>query len=284
MGAETINQSIDGQLDLLGGFSESTFDASNSDSKTSLACHKEQDPMAFGIEPAADNCPGMLLIVDVETTGLDPQKETCIEVGAILFHVFSRAVLAQQSFLLPVLSNKAEPINRISAEVTRLDQPWQDGLLYLNKLIDAADVLVAHNTGFDSQWFGKEPLPEVSKRWLCTMADISWPKERQLRARPSVRDLALAYGVPVWNAHRALTDCIYISEVFHRCEDLETLILHGLEPRKLMRAQVSYDQRHLAKKAGFTWNDPIAGAWTRRLSKREVIDLDFSVLPLENTD
>ena len=154
----------------------------------------------------------------------------------------------------------------------------------MNKLIEAADVLVAHNTSFDRQWFGKDPLPEASKPWLCSMEDISWPKERQLRARPSVRDLALAYGVPVWNAHRALTDCIYISEVFHRCEDLETLILHGLEPRKLMRAQVSYDQRHLAKKAGFTWNDPIVGAWTRRLSEREAIDLDFPVFPLEKTE
>ena len=82
------------------------------------------------------------------------------------------------------------------------------------------------------------------------MEDIRWPEDHQLRPRPSVRDLALAYGIPVWAAHRALTDCIYIADVFQRCDDLETLLKHGLEPRQLMRAHVSYSDRQLAKQAG----------------------------------
>ena len=113
------------------------------------------------------------------------------------------------------------------------------------------------------------------------MEDLRWPAERQLRSRPSVRDLALAYGVPVWSAHRALTDCNYLAEVFARCDDLETMLLHGLEPRQLMRARVSYDDRHLAREAGFRWNDPVKGAWTRRLSQREIKSLDFPVEPVE---
>ena len=98
-----------------------------------------------------------------------------------------------------------------------------------------------------------------------------------LRARPSVRDLALAYGIPVWAAHRALTDCIYLAEVFQRCDDLEQRLVHGLEPRFLYKAQVSYDQRHLAREAGFRWNDPVPGAWSRRLSVREAKALAFAV-------
>ncbi|WP_320668433.1 3'-5' exonuclease [Prochlorococcus sp. MIT 1307] len=240
--------------------------------------------MSFARDDPSTSFPKMLLIIDTETTGLDPQTDECIEVGAILFHVLSRSVIAQHSFLLPVASNSAEPINRISAEVSRLEQPWQQAVLYFQNLIDVADVLVAHNTNFDREWFGKGPLPAISKPWLCTMNDIRWPSERQLRARPSVRDLALAYEVPVWNAHRALTDCLYIAEVFRRCDDLEVLLAHGLEPRKLMRAQVSFEQRYLAKKAGFTWNEPVRGAWTRRLSEREELLLDFAVTPIESID
>jgi DNA polymerase-3 subunit epsilon len=78
-----------------------------------------------------------------------------------------------------------------------------------------------------------------------------------------------------------LSDCIYIAEVFARCEDLEQLLERGLEPRQLMRARVSFDERHLAKAAGFRWNDPIKGAWTRRLSDREVAELEFPVAPVE---
>ena len=113
------------------------------------------------------------------------------------------------------------------------------------------------------------------------MEDMRWPKEKQLRSRPSVRDLALAYEIPVWAAHRALSDCIYLAEVFRRCDQLEQLIERGLEPRSLMRAQVSYDDRQLAREAGFRWNDPVKGAWTRRLSAREVEELPFPVVPQE---
>ncbi len=88
----------------------------------------------------------------------------------------------------------------------------------------------------------------------------------------------------MWSAHRALTDCIYLAEVFRRCETLEALIQHGLEPRYLVKANVSYEQRHLAKGEGFRWNDPVVGAWTRRLSKREASKLPFTVVKVEQED
>jgi len=225
--------------------------------------------------------PKTLLILDTETTGLEPETHHCVEVGAILFDVPSRAVLAQQSFLLPAESNAAEPINRIPAAVTRLPQPWKEALRWFQNLLDTADVLVAHNAAFDRQWFGRGELPAVAQPWLCSMEDMRWPADRQLRSRPSVRDLALAYGVPVWAAHRALTDCIYLAEVFARCDDLEQLLLQGLEPRQLVRAKVSYDDRQLARDAGFRWNDPIKGAWARRLSEREIQGLPFPVVPVD---
>lgn len=226
-------------------------------------------------------CPQRLLILDTETTGLDPERDHCIEVGAVLFHVSSRAVLSQLSLLLPCQSNAAEAINGIDAAVSRLEQPWQAGLLYFQELVASADVIVAHNAAFDRAWFGRGPLPAIDKPWLCSMDDLRWPSERRLKATPSVRDLALAYGIPVWAAHRALTDCIYLAQVFERCEDLNSLLLAGLEPRRLYRAELPYDQRHRAREAGFRWNDPVAKAWSRRLSEREARELDFSVRPVE---
>ena len=51
-----------------------------------------------------------------------------------------------------------------------------------------------------------------------------------------------------------------------------------------MRAQVSYEQRQLAKDAGFRWNDPVKGAWSRRLTNQEALKLSFSVVPVSNED
>ncbi len=264
------------QLDIL-------FDsaAQGQPAKFDHVAQKSLDHIPLDQYSSEGKCPEKLLILDTETTGLDPDVDNVIEVGAILFHVSSRAVLTQQSFLLPTETNSAETINKIPAEVTRLSKSWEKGIEYLMVLLDEADVLVAHNASFDRQWFGKEQLPPVSKPWICSMDDFTWPESRNLRPRPSVRDLALAYGVPVWSAHRALTDCIYLAEVFSRCIDLEILILHALEPRTLMIAKVSYEERHLAKKAGFRWNDPVLGAWSKRMTFREASSLDFPVKSFE---
>jgi DNA polymerase III, epsilon subunit and related 3''-5'' exonucleases len=213
------------QLNLLSGFSE--------------AMPAEPIPVAEPIpaaepEPAASDDgprradPRTLLILDTETSGLDPEQDQCLEVGAILFDVPEREVLVQQSFLLPVDHNPAQAINHIAASATRCPQPWREGLRYLQALMDTADLLVAHHAAFDRQWFGRGHLPAARSAWLCTMDDIRWPAELQLRPRPSVRDLALAHGIPVWAVHRALADCVYIAEVFKRRDDLEDLIRLGL--------------------------------------------------------
>ena len=206
-----------------------------------------------------EQLPKNILILDTETTGLDNKNDDCLEVGVILFNVKTRSVLAQQSFLLPVENNNAEKINNIPAEITRLPQPLSEAIKYFESLVRVSDVIVAHNAEFDMKWFGLNKLPQIEKKWICSMDDITWPSDRQLKTRPSVRDLALAYGVPVWNAHRALTDCIYLAEVFKRCSELEKLLIRALEPKILFRAEISYEERYLAKTAGFRWNDAIKG-------------------------
>ena len=224
-----------------------------------------------------EHFPENILILDTETTGLDNENDDCLEVGSILFNVKSRSVLAQQSFLLPVEINNAEKINNIPPEITRLPQPLSEAIKYFESLVRVSNVIVAHNAEFDKKWFGLKKLPQIEKPWICSMDDITWPADRQLKTRPSVRDLALAYGVPVWNAHRALTDCIYLAEVFIRCSELEKLLIRALEPKVLLRAEISYEDRYLAKNAGFRWNDAIKGAWSRKMSRRDKEKLDFPV-------
>ncbi len=218
-----------------------------------------------------------ILILDTETTGLDENKDEIIEIGCILFHVTSKSVLSQVSFLFPVNSNEAEFVNGISPEITNIIQPWKDGLNFFLKLVDCSDLIVAHNAEFDKKWFGKGRLPKLKKKWICSLEDINWSFKKNLKNRPSVTDLALSFSIPVWSLHRALSDCFYISEVFKKCENLEELLIKATEPRFLYKALVSYDERSLAKKAGFRWNNPAVGAWARKLTVEEANSLDFKV-------
>ena len=218
-----------------------------------------------------------ILILDTETTGLDENEDEVVEIGCILFHVPTKSILSQLSFLFPVSSNNAEHVNGISAEVTNISQPWKDGLSYFLKLVDCSDVIVAHNVAFDSKWFGKGRLPKLEKKWICSLEDINWSSQKNLKTRPSVTDLALSFSIPVWSLHRALSDCFYISEVFKKCENLEELLQRATQPRLLYKALVNYEERSLAKNAGFMWNNPVHGAWSRRLTVEEASQLPFRV-------
>ena len=218
-----------------------------------------------------------VLILDTETTGLDENKDEIIEIGCILFNVHSKSVLSQISFLLPVVSNKAEHINGISAEISNIEQPWEEGLNFFLKLVECSDFIVAHNVEFDKKWFGKGRLPKLDKKWICSLEDINWSFQKNLKQRPSVSDLALSFSIPVWKLHRALSDCFYISEVFKKCENLEELLIKATEPKFLYKALVNYEDRSLAKKAGFQWNNPAKGVWARKLTVEEANSLDFKV-------
>jgi len=159
--------------------------------------------------PSEDSVPNQnkkiekILILDTETTGLDENKDEVIEIGCILFDVSFKCVLSQVSFLFPVNNNEAEHVNGISAEVTYISQPWEDGLNFFLKLVDSSDFIVAHNVEFDKKWFGKGRLPKLNKKWICSLEDINWSFQKSLKTRPSVTDLALSFSKPVWNLHRA---------------------------------------------------------------------------------
>jgi DNA polymerase-3 subunit epsilon len=108
------------------------------------------------------------------------------------------------------------------------------------------------------------------------MDDISWPLNSK-KGRSSLMSLCVDYGVPVWQAHRALTDCIYLAEVMKREPQLEQLIENALLPRHVYVSNLGYQHRQLCKDAGFTWNDLVPKMWARKMTEHEAAALDFSV-------
>ena len=148
-----------------------------------------------------------------------------------------------------------------------------------------AGYVVAHNAAFDAQWFDDKRLPIIRGnnnqplQWLCSMADMTWPQ--QARPGESLINLALDHGIGVSSAHRALTDCQLLAELFSRLstDELTDLITQSLRPKAVFKAEVSYDNRHLAKEAGFRWN-PDHKVWTRRMAIEDVAHLPFPTTQL----
>lgn len=222
-----------------------------------------------------------VLIVDTETTGLDPETHELIEVGLVLYSVDHQCALQQFSTLLPMKAaeNEAERINRIPSSVLRGETLDPSGRMtveasrMISELVRLSDYFIAHNAAFDSKWFPSK-LPgftakEQERPWLCTLEDFVWPN-----CGPGhLVNTALAHGIGVSSAHRALTDCLLISALFDRMADLPEMFKVAMRPKALFVADVPYPGTE-AKQAGFRWN-PDSRQWARRMAVEDAGKLGF---------
>ncbi len=225
-----------------------------------------------------------ICIVDTETNGLgpmgDPPNETdsIIEIGAVLWSVEHACVLGCFSELIYAAKNDAVSANGIPAASLVTAIHATSVVHHLREMAKRADVAMAHNAKFDRAFlkleFGADE-GAMGKPWICSMDDLEWPRPSSSRALTSI---AIAHGVGVVQAHRALTDCMLIARLLERCvelgTDVQAMLQRGMRPKKTYRAVVSYENRKLAKDARFSW-DAEKKTWTRRMAEEDVSALPF---------
>ena len=219
----------------------------------------------------------LVAIVDTETSGLDPKAGELLEVAVALWHLDLGLVHAG-SVPVRAEANAAEAVNGIPlALVQQHGMTRKELALFLSGMTSGAEAVVAHNADFDRQW-----LPELHHLpWICTCNDVAWPGPVQSRALTAV---ALAHGVGVVDAHRALTDVMTIVRLFGavqaRGHSVRELLAAGLRPKATFRALVSYDDREKAKAAGFRW-EGVTKSWLRKMAIEDASTLPFKVQQME---
>jgi DNA polymerase-3 subunit epsilon len=218
-----------------------------------------------------------VLIVDVETSGLLAGQDALLEVGVAVWSVEHSALIEACSFLVRASENAAAEMNGIPVALVRDARTVRPMVgTRLRALVDSygLDAALAHNAAFDQQW-----LPELHHLpWVCTMSDVKWPSASHARNLAAV---ALAHGVGVVDAHRALTDVLTVARLLEavakRGHDVAALLAAGLRPKATFRALVSYEEREKAKQAGFGW-DGATRQWTRTMAIEDAGALPFKVV------
>ncbi len=208
-----------------------------------------------------------LLIVDTETTGLGPDAQA-IELSATLYEVGEvSGAIATVSTLIPATDNPSQSINGIDPALTRVIRP--DALIaVIESMVGLADHLVAFNADFD-RGFVEALLPLAQGRsWLCARNDFDWLPGWVARPRSQI-DLSLAMGIGVIHAHRAGDDVRTLVACLDRLGDrlgavVSQAINRSQSPQITLMAQVSYDDRQLARGAGFWW-DSDRRRWVRTI-------------------
>jgi DNA polymerase-3 subunit epsilon len=217
-----------------------------------------------------------ILILDTETTGLDPRTDQVIEVAGLVYSVEHATTLAAFSSLVRADANAVEKINRIPPAALKRAPEAAMVWARLVAFADGCEAVVAHNAAFDhaftpSGWL--DALP-----WVCSKSDIEWP--RQTRPEPSLVPLALEHDLGVAVAHRALADCDLIARLFTRSRelgaDLDAMLARAMRPKADFVSLAPFERKEEVKAAGFHWV-PERKEWRRRLFIEDAKLLPFPV-------
>ena len=159
-----------------------------------------------------------ILILDTEPTGLSPEKGAkMIEICGILYSLRRKGILQVYSTLLPTETNEAQHINGIEPALTAIAYPTTDYHDVLMGMANHSQAIVAHNAPFDKQFVDLH-FPQLNTlRWICTQRDFPWPCRL---ARKRLQDVCEGMGVPYVNAHRALSDTMFLVECFNKVDNL----------------------------------------------------------------
>ena len=223
--------------------------------------------MGYGIE--------RLLILDTETTGLNPAEGAiCIEVACTLYDVDRAMPLDTFSALIHTDHNEAEAINGIPAALLLQAHEARNVWPHVEALAKSADAFVAHRAEFDRQFV---PLSVGDLRpWICSKYDLEWPKGA---AGDHLVHLALAHGVPVFTAHRALADVDTLVRTFQAASrmapnGMQDRLARALLPRVRLVSLAPFAQKDAVKAAGFSWDGK---EWSKRVIKGEPYEFAWKV-------
>ena len=220
--------------------------------------------------PAPDSGTRRVIVLDTETTGLDARNERIIELAMLSVRVDTAtglpvgAVTTYESFEDP-----GKPIPPAITEITGIDDSMVRGQRIddarVAELVEAADLIVAHNAGFDRP-FVEARLPVFATRaWNCSFAGIDWKKEGSGSAK--LEFLAHERGW-FYDAHRALVDCHALLQVLAAPlgdgqSGLARLIEGAGQNRYKLRATgAPFEAKDALKSRGYRWDNENRVWWT----------------------
>jgi DNA polymerase III subunit epsilon len=230
----------------------------------------------------------LAILLDLETTGLDPAKDEIIEIAMVPFTYSSDGRIFDVHEAYDELQEPSVPI---SAEITRItgitNEMVKGHTINADKVAEIAGpaaLIIAHNAAFDRKFAEKAFDIFSLQAWACSMTQVPW-KDEQLDGM-KLEFLAMKSGF-FYDAHRATADCHAAIELLARplpqSGTLALAALLGTARQTTCRVWAEnspYDFKDILKARGYRWNDGNDGqprSWFRDISE---VNLDEELVYL----
>lgn len=238
--------------------------------------------------PLSGQATQRVIVLDTETTGLDARTEKVIELAMLSVLVDTATgqpvgpVTLYESFEDP-----GKPIPPQITEITGIDDSMVQGQriddVAVTALVEQADLIVAHNAGFDRPFVEARWPVFARKAWNCSFAGIDWKKEGSGSAK--LEFLASERGW-FYDAHRAQVDCHALLQVLSSPlsdgqTGLSRLLAGAGQTRYKLRATgAPFEAKDKLKSRGYRW-DGEGRVWWCSLPSDELLAAECTWLRAE---
>jgi DNA polymerase-3 subunit epsilon len=198
------------------------------------------------------------LIVDIETTGLDPARDKIIDLACLPFHFSSEGVVYD---VLPGYAGFEDPGLPLPNEVVGLTGITDDQLRgqklddqIVSALATPANLVIAHNARFDRRFLERRFPLFIDKPWARFKGQVPWAEEGLGSAKLDY--LLNRFGF-FFEDHRAMADCRAVLHLLSLSLPrsgrpiLPLLLVNAPEHAyRIWALEASIDCKHLLKERG----------------------------------
>ena len=227
-----------------------------------------------------------ILILDTETTGLDWRAENIIELAMLSVDVDLHT--GQPVGVLEVYEDFEDPGRPIPSEIVKLTGITDHDVkgqklneVKINAMVERADLIVAHNAGFDRPFVENRLEVFEHKAWACSFAGINWKAQGLGSAKLEFLCSELGW---FYDAHRAQVDChallrVLSSNLKTQPDDLPTsgflqLLKSAEQARTVVKAFGSpFESKDKLKARGYRW-DAEAKVWFTAVKSADALEAE----------
>lgn len=211
------------------------------------------------------------LVLDLETSGVDPRRDEIIEFAMVPFHYDAEGRVLAVGEAFSRLRQPREPVSEEITRITGITNAMLEGTSVTEAEVAAfaapAALVIAHNAGFDRR-FAEALSPGLAmKPWACSMSQIDWRAHGFEGTKLSY--LATQCGF-FHDGHRGEIDCHATLEVLATpLTSGRTGLAHLLETARRSSFRIwaensPFDLKDILKARGYRWNGdpgPAPRAW-----------------------